>query len=484
MCSSSDDSSPPCAYSLVVCAPDGTRTLALDRCGVYTLGSNPGADIHLDYPWVRDAHAVIHGGATPTIEVVSRYADATLGARVLSPGERVALEHQSVVTIGAISILVHRAGAARTPASKRDSRRPTGAFGRFGLSTMRVSGLVVRDTKMRELIERLCMVAPTDVSVLIAGETGVGKELFVRGLHENSARRKKPLVTLNCATIPDGLVESELFGHERGAFSGAITAKPGLFEAADGGTLLLDELGELPLSLQPKLLRVLESGEVLRVGALRPMQVNVRIVSATNRNILTEVEKGTFRSDLYYRLNGMTLTVPPLRERPSDIPVLAEHFALRFAQVDRVRISDDALAVLRAHTWPGNVRELKSVVERAVLLAGGAMIERAHIVLDILTTPPGQGSPASQPPSSRRGLLKASTDTFAYALHERPTSVIAAEYKAELARRDKRRIREALAQAGGNQKDAAKLLGVSRRTLINRIERYGIERPRKRVPES
>lgn len=479
--SASDDSSPPSSYSLVVCAPNGTRTLPVDRCRAYTLGSHPGADIHLDYPWVREAHAVIHGGESPTIEVVSRYADVNLGDRLLAVGERVALEHQSVVSIGAISILVHRAGASRTPARARDSHRPVSRAGR---TSMRVRGLVIRDGKMRALIERLCLVAPTDVSVLIVGETGVGKELLVRGLHDNSTRRKKPFVTLNCATIPDGLVESELFGHERGAFSGAVAAKPGLFEAADGGTLLLDELGELPLGLQPKLLRVLETGEVLRVGALRPTRVDVRIVSATNRNILSEVKRGSFRSDLYYRLSGMTLIIPPLRERPSDIPVLAEHFASKFAQVDRVQVSDDALAVLRAHTWPGNVRELKSVVERAVLLAGGGRIERAHIALDILSTPPGPSAPASQPPSSRRGLLTAGTDTFANALNERPTSVIAAEYRAELARRDKRRIREALVQAGGNQKDAAKILGISRRTLINRIERYGIERPRKRIRET
>ncbi|MCU0692792.1 MAG: sigma-54 dependent transcriptional regulator [Polyangiaceae bacterium] len=316
------------------------------------------------------------------------------------------------------------------------------------------------------------------------GETGVGTELLARAVHANSARSHAPLLTLNCATIPENLVESELFGHERGAFSGAHTAKPGLFEAADGGTLLLDELGELPKGLQPKLLRVLETGEVMRIGAVRPLHVNVRIISATNRNILSEIASDRFRSDLYYRLNGITLVVPPLRDRPADIPAVAEHFATESVHGSAC-FSPDAMAALAAHSWPGNVRELKSVVERALLLSGGGTIERNHIVLDApVDEPQSHHTPTvSQPPASARHRGKVSHDPTTFAPQERPTSVVAAEYEAELARRETRRIREALARAGGNQKDAAKLLGISRRTLINRIERYGIERPRKRSDE-
>jgi transcriptional regulator with GAF, ATPase, and Fis domain len=339
------------------------------------------------------------------------------------------------------------------------------------------------DPKLRELHATAIQVASSDVSVLILGETGVGKELFARAIHEHSRRRDRPLYTVNCAAIPENLVESELFGHKRGAFSGAVTSKPGLFEAAHDSTLLLDEIGELPRTVQAKLLRVLEMGEVVRLGAVRSTRVDVRIVAATNRDLAQEIANGNFRADLFYRLNGMTLAIPPLRERPDDIPVLAAHFAARCVGGETNRLTDDALKALMQHPWPGNVRELRSVVERAVVLAGGGLIDASRLTFD----PPPLGPEHTVDITVGRTDLMPMTQAdvpassgAAFRPQESSTGAVARELAAELDKRERRRIREALERAGGNQKDAASLLGISRRTLINRLERYGIARPRKR----
>jgi transcriptional regulator with GAF, ATPase, and Fis domain len=325
---------------------------------------------------------------------------------------------------------------------------------------------------MCELLELVKHIADTDVPVLILGETGTGKELFAQALHEHSSRQGRLLVTLNCAAIPDNLVESELFGHEKGAFSGAAAAKAGLFEAAHGSTLFLDEVGELPRTTQAKLLRVLETKEVLRLGALRPLQVDTRVVAATNRDVQAEIAAGNFRADLYYRLNGISLRIPPLRERRDEIPPLAQFFAGRCGASGQM-FSAEAMSRLLRYDWPGNVRELRSVVERAVLLARGGVVEPSHLVFDPRPaaqrrSEPGSASHSDIPPSSTFGA------------REMPTGAVAAKLQRELDRRERRRIVGALEQAGGNQKDAAQILGISRRTLITRMEQYDIPRPRKR----
>ncbi len=342
--------------------------------------------------------------------------------------------------------------------------------------------------RMRPLVER---VAASDISVLIMGETGVGKELLSRMVHDLSARRDGPFLSINCAALQETLLESELFGHERGAFTGAVQTKRGLLESAAGGTVVLDEIGEMPLGVQAKLLRVFEHRKVTRVGSLKPTPIDVRFVAATNRDLEAEIERGTFRQDLYFRLSGMTLVLPPLRQRLGELEHLATGIiAQACTQMGRARpprIASDAMALLKRHAWPGNVRELRNVLERAVLLCGGDVITLAHLpvdrmgrVLPMATRAVG----ASAAPPARETLVPMPPI--------RPASVWPREIHEEDAREgtrlargftaspeEKRKIEEALARCGGNQSLAAKMLGVSRRTLVTRIEQYGLPRPRK-----
>ena len=233
------------------------------------------------------------------------------------------------------------------------------------------TGIVGQSAALREVLELVEMVALTDSTVLIRGETGTGKELIARAIHDHSRRRSKAFVTFNCAAVPDGLLESELFGHERGAFTGAILQQIGRLELADGGTLFLDEIGDIPLELQPKLLRVLQEREFERLGSTRTKRVNVRVVAATHRNLEEMIAENLFRSDLFYRLNVFPVETPPLRERPDDIPLLVRHFVRKFADQMSKRvdaISSEAMTALMQYSWPGNVRELQNIVERAVVV--------------------------------------------------------------------------------------------------------------------
>jgi len=295
-------------------------------------------------------------------------------------------------------------------------------------------------------------VAATNLSVLLLGETGAGKEILAAAIHRASPRREAPLLRLNCAAFTESLLENELFGHEKGAFSGATQAKPGLLEIADGGTAFLDEVGELPLALQAKLLRVLENGEIMRLGGLKPRHVDVRFISATNRDLLEESQRGRFRADLFYRLSGFSLVIPPLRDRPADIEALARHFVDQFAVVhgrsDVPGLSTAAIAHLRGHHWPGNVRELRNVIGRALVVCGGAPeIGVEHLEVD-----------ARAPvPASRRVLPGAATP-------------------------ERDQIIAALERCAGNQTAAARMLGISRGTLVARLNLYGLPRPRKPGP--
>jgi DNA-binding NtrC family response regulator len=335
--------------------------------------------------------------------------------------------------------------------------------------------------QMRPLVTR---VATSDISVIILGETGVGKELMARDLHATSLRSATPMLSLNCAGLGEHLLESELFGYERGAFTGAVQAKPGRLELADGGTVFLDEVAEMPLSVQAKLLRVIEQREVIRLGALRARSIDVRFLAATNRDLESEVARGTFRQDLYFRLNGVTLTIPPLRERVEEIEPLAmgmiQQAAARARKPVPPRLAPEALALLKRYAWPGNIRELRNVLERAVVLCPGDVISLAHLPVDRLgrTLPPQRSAPP--PPMHATSSMHLATPREIPTVRPPPLDPISRLERGFDGDPDQRRlIEEALIRCGGNQTLAAKALGVSRRTLITRIEQFGLPRPRK-----
>ena len=323
-------------------------------------------------------------------------------------------------------------------------------------------------------------VAPADINVLIRGETGVGKERCAEAVHLRSKRAGKPFLVLNCGALPEALLEGELFGYERGAFTGAQVAKQGLLETAEGGTVFLDEIGELPLLMQSKLLRVLEERRVLRLGGLKSKAIDVRFVAATNRDLELEVHQGTFRQDLYFRLNGITLQIAPLRERADEILPLAQAFvedaAKRFGR-PQPRLSAEVNAALRAYPWPGNIRELRNVMERAVLLCNGVTVEVGNLPVARLSGNFAQRRPARAAPAGIAGPV-AELPPPPPRLPQSPPE----ELREELAALERNRITEALARCGGNQTQAALELGMSRRTLVKRLSEYGLPRPRKRAP--
>jgi two-component system response regulator AtoC len=310
-------------------------------------------------------------------------------------------------------------------------------------------GLVAESRAMREALDVVARVAERPTTVLLTGESGTGKEVIARALHRAGPRAARPFVAVNCAAIPEALIESELFGHVRGAFTGASADKAGLFEQADGSTLLLDEIGELPLALQAKLLRALQEGEIRRVGDERTRRVDVRVVAATARDLEGEVRAGRFREDLYYRLNVVTIRLPPLRERPEDIGPLARLFAAqlgrRFGRAPE--LAPDAVAWLERQPWPGNVRQLENAIERAAVLTDRAALTPSDFANDPLVSPSSQG---------RKGEARET-------LRE---AVAAAEREA---------IRAALAGAGGNRRAAARRLGISLRALFYKMRRLDVE---------
>ncbi len=302
---------------------------------------------------------------------------------------------------------------------------------------------------MQKLFEAMERVAPASSLVLIKGETGTGKELVARAIHFHSARKKQPFIPLNCGAIPSSLMEAELFGHTRGAFTGADQSRKGKFEAAEGGTLFLDEIGELPLELQPKLLRVLESGMIDRVGADRPVQVDVRIVAATHRDLEAMVEEGSFRRDLYYRLRVVPLELPPLRKRRQDIPLLAVHFLERMAQrTGRPGLEFDpvTLDTLESYPWPGNVRELENVIERMVVLSREDRLAPESVPMEIRHPDSGGGRPGFTLPEEGLNLAELEIDL----------------------------IRQALERENGNRTRAARRLGLTRNTLLYRMQKYNL----------
>jgi DNA-binding NtrC family response regulator len=304
--------------------------------------------------------------------------------------------------------------------------------------------LVAVSARMRAVLGKVERVAPADAPILIQGESGTGKELIARELHELSRRREKPLVVLNCSAIPDALLESELFGHQRGAFTGAHERRPGLMEAADGGTIFLDEIGDMSPAVQAKVLRALESGEVRRVGENRTSHVDVRVVAATNKDLRKEVSTGRFREDLFYRLSAVVLELPPLRERVDDVEPLVRHFTAAFPARDtHVRdFSAEAMAALRSYSWPGNVRELKNCVAAVLILAPGPLVELSDLPASVRGSKPSPRQSPTEPMPLRR------------------LEDVVSEY-----------VRQALERCGGNKSLASRMLGIDPKTLYKHLRR-------------
>jgi two-component system, NtrC family, response regulator AtoC len=319
---------------------------------------------------------------------------------------------------------------------------------------------------MRRLYALAQRAAAGNIHVLILGETGVGKEVLADFIHRMSPRAEGPLVCINCAALSETLLENELFGHEKGAFTGAAQSKPGLLEAAAGGTVFLDEVGEMPPGLQAKLLRAVESKQVTRLGDVKPRSIDVRFVAATNRDLEDEVERKSFREDLYFRLNGISLSVPPLRDRPTEIEALARSFLAQAAKPMQRRpptLAAPALELLQAYCWPGNIRELRNVMERAVLLCDGQEITSEHLPVEKMRIARPDRGPVEAPP------------------HPTPVAGVPGGFSTEREWKDnieRQRLIDALAQSAGNQTRAAKLLGISRRAFCDRLKRYNVPRPR------
>lgn len=388
----------------------------------------------------------------------ARTRDAELGVVVITAYGTVPMAVEAMRE-GAVDVLlkpvdpdallevIHRALKLRSLAAQntRLRARVQEAFG--------AGSVVAHSPAMKALLETALRVAPTRASVLVTGESGTGKELIANLLHQEGTAPDGPFVATHCAALSESLLESELFGHAKGSFTGAVDDRKGRFEEADGGTLFLDEIGEIPPAVQVRLLRVLQEREIVRVGENTPRPIEVRLVAATNRNLEAEVAAGRFREDLYYRINVVHLEVPPLRERPEDLPDLIEAFTRDCAARDGLTalpFADDAYAALRAHAFPGNVRELRNVVERSLLLA------------------PGEAVTAEDLPATVRGGSASGDGAAAEGLE---AALIALEV---------RMIREALAEADGVQTRAAGLLGIAERVLRYKMKKHGIERPDRR----
>ena len=366
-------------------------------------------------------------------------------------------------------------------------------------------GIVGESVAIREILDVVKQVGPTDITVLISGESGVGKEVVAKAVHASSKRARKPMITVNSGAIPEGIIESELFGHERGSFTGASEQRKGYFELADGGTIFLDEIGELPLPAQVKFLRILENGEYLRVGSSVPRSVDVRVIAATNKDLEAEVWHGRFRQDLYFRLRSVNIVIPPLRSRPEDIPLLVGHFAAEIAAKNSIRfegITDVAMEVLKEHSWPGNVRELRNVVESMIVLERGKKIKEDDVrrylnaarVIPEERRLPVHVAGKSVEQAERELILRALLDIKTNLLELKDVFGIQAgtieterrtqgglavgqpseEANLSLDHMERRMIAEALERHKGNRRIAARVLNISERTLYRKIKEYGL----------
>jgi two-component system response regulator AtoC len=467
------------------------HTFALPDAGRVSVGRAPENDIQVDDPSVSRHHLCLHVGATIQVEdlgsangtyVVQSLADAqesdddrtrrnkdALGSR-LSVETPVPLKVRDSLRLGSVfaELQVRERVARSIPPGPATPEAP-------------LFGDTVTDPRMIETYQLALRVARSDLTVLLTGETGVGKEILAETIHTNSSRATKPFLRLNCAALSESLLESELFGHERGAFTGALRSKNGLLEATNGGTVFLDEIGELPAGIQAKMLRVLEERRVTRVGSSSPRPIDVRFLAATNRDLKQDVALGKFRKDLLFRINAVAILLPPLRERLAEIAPLANYFLKQFCQKNRLRlptISELALVRLRDHAWPGNVRELKNVIERAAFVHSGKVLLPEHFVLDEI---PFSVLSEGVPPTAADSTDLDVTNVMPMRVSGSSTRSLEISHTVSLsaAEDERQRVLAALASCGGNQTRAAKLLGFSRRTLVNRLRDYNLPRPKK-----
>jgi DNA-binding NtrC family response regulator len=440
---------------LLVIGRDTYTTYNLPASGTLTIGRGESNAVRVDDPLASRSHACLHvriDGDGMYLEDLGSINGTRIKEQMLPRGEKVQVAVGETIQIGS-SVLIVQHRSKRTPLVRPETLRDEAA------AAPAAYGANEAMLRIRQLAERA---AAGTINVLITGETGVGKELLAETVHRLSPRRNGAYVCLNCAALSETLLESELFGHERGAFTGAVQAKPGLMETAHGGTLFMDEVGELPMPTQAKLLRVLETREVARLGSVKPRKIDVRFLAATNRDLEAEVARGAFRRDLYFRLNGITLTIPPLRARTGEIQRLAETFVTQICRElgrPEPTIPRPIMSLLETYSWPGNIRELKNMMERAVLLCAGSVIETEHLPMDKLGSSPS--SPGLQ------GLHVVAPNAATTPAGEPPD--------------ERQRIIDALSSCAGNQSRAAKMLGMPRRTFVARLDQYRIPRPKKGV---
>jgi two-component system response regulator AtoC len=417
--------------------------------GTVLIGRSAECDLVIDHRALSRKHAVLTRTPKLTVQDLGSTNGIRIATGTVHGGEPIALASGESFHIGPFSFLVVDA-ESHEPSSDRSGR----------------DRLVVDDPTVHGVNTLIGEIARTGINVLIQGETGVGKEVLATTIHTLSGRTG-PLSSVNCAALSESLLETELFGHEKGAFTGAVGLKQGLLEASTGGTMFLDEVGELPMSLQAKLLRAVESREIRRIGSTKSIPIDVRFVAATNRELLAEVAEGRFRQDLYFRLDGVGLRIPPLRERRHAIGPLAIQFieeaAKRLGRAD-VRATPELLIALAQHDWPGNVRELKAVLERATLLARGGQLGARHLAF---ATP-------AEPRAAERVPVPDSVTASAPSAPREDIDFLSADERA-----DRANIIVVLDQCAGNQTRAAKQLGIARTTLVNKLRLYRIPRPRR-----
>jgi transcriptional regulator with GAF, ATPase, and Fis domain len=426
------------------------------------IGRAPDCDLVLDHRALSRRHAILRRGPQLSVQDLGSTNGVRLTRGLVRGGDPVLLAPGESFRIGPFSFLVVDAQPADASTNRSGRDR-----------------LVVDDPTLEGVSTLVRELAKTDVNVLILGETGVGKEVLASTIHTLS-ERPGPLSSINCAALSEPLLESELFGHEKGAFTGAIGAKPGLLEAAAGGTVFLDEIGELPLSLQAKLLRAVESREIRRLGSTRSIPIDVRFIAATNRELTAEVAAGRFRQDLFFRLDGVTLRIPPLRERPHAIGSLALKFIEEAAQRlgrPEVRATPDLIVALSAHDWPGNVRELKAVIDRAVLLSRGPQLSSRHLAFSSRPDA-APATPAPLPPTPAPATPLGAAGSGPAQAMARAEGADELDFLEPEQRADRARLIAALDECAGNQTRAAKRLGISRTTLVNKLALYRIPRPR------
>ena len=443
-------------HVLLAMRGDAVETHPLPLAGTVTIGRGAGCEIQIDDPSLSRSHLRLDLDTTSLqVTDLGSANGTTVGATRLTAHRPARCSPDDILGAGDVTFVVQR---VRTTihATRPVAPTPTTAT-MLPSAPVPLSAPVVADPAMCRLYELAGRVARGDIGVLIVGETGVGKEVLAEHIHRSSPRAGQPLVRVNCAALVDSLVEAELFGHERGAFTGAVRERQGLLESANGGTLFLDEIGELAPAIQAKLLRVVEERQVLRVGSSTPRAIDVRVLAATNRALEDEVDAGRFRRDLYFRLAGVVLAIPPLRERPAEIELLAHRFAAAAAARlgrPRPRLTERAVSLLRTAPWPGNARQLRNAVERAVLLVDGDVLDG-----DVF-----------EPLAATTSARPASAD---------PTPAVDGTLRDALAALERQRIVDALARHQGNQSRAAIELGLPRRSLVKRLTAYGLPRPRK-----